>query len=98
LKGLTIASLSDVLFPANDLRAGTAVVAAAQRQAKALGADALLCSGTHAVLDTVLDRRGFFAIPGNLHFMARNDDDRIFPEPATEWWLTRGDGRSDGAF
>ena len=63
-----------------------------------MGADALLCSGSHTALADVLSRRSFISIPGNVHFMARDGQDRTFPGPLESWWLTRADGQADGAF
>jgi ribosomal protein S18 acetylase RimI-like enzyme len=98
LPGISVASLSDLLFEPADRRAGLAVVAAAERAAMDLDVDALLCSGTHAALRRALARRGFLPLPGNVHFMARDDGDRVFPGAVGRWWLTRGDAQSDGAF
>jgi hypothetical protein len=49
-------------------------------------------------LDAVLNRRSFVSLPGNVHFMARDHDERRFPQAFDRWWLTRGDAQSDGAF
>jgi len=98
LKGLSVASLSDVLFPVNEPDLGLSVVAAAERLASTMGADAILCSGTHPALADVLARRGFVSIPANLHFLARDWQGDVFADPIGDWWLTRGDAASDGAF
>lgn len=98
LQGVSVASLSDLLFPVDDPAVGCAVVRAAERVAAALDADAVLCSGSHPALADVLARRSFLPLPGNVHFMARNDEARSFPRPFESWWLTRGDAQSDGAF
>ncbi len=98
LEGLSVATLTDVVFLPQDTPAGLAVVAAAERLATEMGADAVLCSGSHPALGRVLSRRSFLKIPGNVHFMARDADDRCFPGPLESWWLTRGDGQADGAF
>ena len=95
LKGLWVASLSDILFPLDRPDVGLTVLAAAERLAIRMGADALLCSGTHASLDRVLARRGFVRIPANLHFLVRDPEQKAASIPLREWWLTRGDGRSD---
>lgn len=97
LGGLAVASLSDLLFPPQDTDAGLAVVAAAEDEARRLGADALLCSGSHPALERVLKRRSFLSFPGDVHFMARSSGDRDFPDHLHDWWLTRGDAQSDGA-
>lgn len=98
LKGISVASLSDVLFPADQPGLGLAAVAAAEDVARGMGADALLCSGTHGALDAALGRRGFVPLPGNLHILLRDPDTDPTEVPLTEWWLTRGDGRADESF
>lgn len=98
LHGVSVASLSDLLFPFDAPRVGLAVLAAAEALATEMGADALLCSGTHPALEAALARRSFLRLPGNVHFMARDGDNRVFPRPLKSWWMTRGDAQSDGAF
>ena len=98
LAGVAVASLSDLVFPVDRLRAGLALVEEAERLAHDLGADALLCSGSHPCLEDVLRRRGFLTVPGNVHVLAKDDESRVFPQPLSGWWLTRGDAQSDAAF
>lgn len=95
LKGLSVATLSDVLYPADEPALGLAAVAAAERLARDMGADALLCSGTHAALERVLARRGFLSAPPNLHLLVRDPHGRASAVDLTDWWLTRGDGQAD---
>lgn len=95
LKGLSVASLSDVLFPANEPHLGLAAVAGAERLAREIGADALLCSGTHPALERVLAKRGFLAAPPNLHFLVHDPDGHASATSVGDWWLTRGDGQAD---
>lgn len=95
LKGTRVASLSDLLFPLNEPAVGRAVVAAAVSVAADLNADALLCSGSHPALASVLRNRGFLKLPGNVRFMTRDGADRVFPSPLESWWLTRGDSKAD---
>jgi hypothetical protein len=98
LSGLSVASLSDLLFPVHRMDLGVAVIAGAERIARRRGADAVLCSGTHETLRRALSARSFLKIPGNLHFMVRGQGGAQFPEDLGSWWLTRGDAGSDGAF
>jgi hypothetical protein len=99
LVGLRIATLSDVLFPIDYPRLGQAVLAAAEQRAKVLGADGLLCSGTHHALQAVLRRRGYLPVPANLHLMTRDYGEFSFQGVAEhDLWFTRGDGQSDETF
>jgi hypothetical protein len=98
LRGVSVASLSDLLFPIDDPGVGLRLLAATEAVAARLGADTVLCSGSLPVLRRVLTRRSFAPIPGNLHFLTRDADQRSFPTELDSWWLTRGDAESDGAF
>lgn len=99
LRGINVATLSDILFPTTDLNAGLAAVAGAERTARRMGADALLCTASHPVMDVVLKRRAFVRIPGNLHVLIRDPAKALhLPTRIEEWWSTRGDGNSDEVF
>ncbi|HKS06204.1 MAG TPA: hypothetical protein VJR92_07835, partial [Gemmatimonadaceae bacterium] len=99
LRGIRVASLSDLLFSATAVQAGVAVIAAAERAARRMGADALLCSAAHASIVDALKRRAFLKLPGNVHLMVR--DPQRASGVSTElqtWWVTRGDAQSDESF
>ena len=98
LAGLSIASLSDLFFPVDQPELGLSLLAAVEELARDLSADAILCSGTHARLENLLARSAYVRVPGNLHMMARDHDQGQFKPPLHEWWLTRGDARSDDVF
>jgi hypothetical protein len=99
LGGLRIATLSDFLFHPHDARAGLAVLRGAERVARALGADALLCSASARSVGALLTRRGYLPFPANLHVLARFPREMEAP-PARidDWWFTRGDSGGDGSF
>lgn len=99
LRGIKVATLSDILFPPEHAQAGLATLAAAERIARRAGADALLCSASHRALTRLLPRRGYVRIPGNVHFLLRDPGNaHALPVGLDEWWLTRGDASSDDAF
>jgi hypothetical protein len=99
LRGIHMATLSDILFDPNDPDAATAVVAGAEDVARRMGADAMLCSTMHPAIVSVLRRRVFFRLPGNVHLMVRDPKAVAnLSVDAHEWWVTRGDAVSDDAF
>lgn len=99
LHGIRVATVSDILFHPSDAGTGLALLAGAERGARALGADAVLCSATHRRLHGVLRRRAFVPIPGNVHFLLRDPDGpRASVPPIEDWWLTRGDSNADEVF
>ncbi len=99
LAGIRISSFSDLLVAPSDEAAQTALFAAAESSAKALGADAALCSLSHASLLPLLKQRGYFPRAGNVHFFLRSrDNPSAWPSSLQDWWLTRGDGESDVTF
>jgi hypothetical protein len=99
LKGIKVASLSDLLFRADDPRAGLAAVAAGERLARRMGADALLCTTSHPTIEAALKRRAYIKLPGNVHFMVRDPGNKtVLPMEASQWWMTRGDAFSDEVF
>jgi ribosomal protein S18 acetylase RimI-like enzyme len=99
LRGIRVATLSDVLFEPGSEDAGVALVAAAERTASRMGADALLCSASHEAVNRALQRRAFIEAPPNVHLVVR-------PAPGApplsdrldQWWLTRGDSDADEVF
>jgi hypothetical protein len=99
LKGVKVASLSDILFQASEQSAGLAALAGAERIARRMGADALLCTASHPAIENVLKRRAYIKLPGNVHLMIRDPGKKAeLSADATEWWVTRGDASSDEVF
>jgi len=99
LRGISVASLSDLLFRADDPTAGTAVLVGVERVARRLGADAVLCSASHPAVTTLLRARAFVRVPGNVHFMVRERPASAnLPTSLEQWWVTRGDMSSDEVF
>lgn len=99
LRGVRVATLSDLLFPADREDAGLAVLAAAEDAARDLGADALLCSASAPVVGRLLRARAYLPLAGNVHFLLRDElPGAAWPGRITDWWLTRGDGEADGVF
>jgi hypothetical protein len=99
LHGIKVATLADILFRADEPAAGLAALAGAERLARRMGADALLCSAAHPVLTSVLRHRAYLRLPANVHLMIRDPKRTAgLPLRVEEWWLTRGDANSDDAF
>jgi hypothetical protein len=96
LRGVRVAHLSDLLFDPSDTDGGLAAIAGAERTARAMGADALLCSTNHPAITALLHRRAFVRAGGNVHLLVR--DPKRTGGLATalgEWWIMRGDAQSD---
>jgi hypothetical protein len=99
LRGIKVASLSDILFRADEPAAGLAAIAGAERIARRMGADALLCTASHPAIERVLKRRAYLRLPGNVHLMIRDPKGAAeLPMDATSWGATRGDASSDEVF
>lgn len=99
LRGIKVATLSDLLFSTDRTDVAVATLAAAEGAARALGADALLCTVSHPAVTSALPRRAYVALPGNVHFLARDQKGaHALPPSLADWWLTRGDASSDEAF
>jgi len=98
LSGLRIASLADVFYPIANPRVGAAAVRAAEAAARQHAADAVLCSGSHPALETLVARRGYLPFPGNVQIMARDGESHAFAKKSADMWVTRGDARSDEGF
>ncbi len=97
LNGIAVAVLSDIVFPADQAKAGLATIAAAERLARRMGADAVLATPSHGVFAPLLRRRAWVRLPGNVHFFMR-DPGGEWPSELSRWWLHRGDGHSDDVF
>jgi hypothetical protein len=99
LRGIRMATVSDVLFANDDARAGLAAFAAAEDVAKRMEADAILCSTTHPTIVSVLGRRAYVRLPGNVHLMLRDPKNAAkLATDASTWWVMRGDAGSDDVF
>jgi hypothetical protein len=99
LRGIKVATLADILFPATDLDAGVAAIAGAERVARRMGADALLTTASHSAVHHALARRAAVRVPGNVHLMIRDPKKANGIDTTLEsWWMTRGDASSDEAF
>jgi len=99
LGGACVATISDIVFPANGSAVGFALLAAAERAARARQADAILCSATHRALARLLRRQSYLPLPGNVHFYHRDATGVTrWPLDLGSWWLTRGDGGADEVF
>ena len=100
LKGIALASLSDLWFDPADSEAGLATLGAAEATARGLGADALLCSSGHSGLVGLLRRQGYLATGGNMHLLFRDVTEAAssWPLALDQWWISRGDARSDEVF
>jgi hypothetical protein len=99
LRGIRLATLSDILFRADEPLAGLAALAGAERMARRMGADAILCSAAHPALTSALRRRAYLRAPGNVHLMLRDPTQAAaLPQQVDSWWVTRGDASSDDVF
>lgn len=96
LSGLSVAVLSDLIAPLDQPGLILSAVSRAEDDARALSADALMCSASHPSLAPLLKRRSWITIPPNLQFLARIND--AAPSVLADWWLTRADGNSDEGF
>jgi GNAT superfamily N-acetyltransferase len=99
LRGIRVATVADILFRADEPAAGLAALAGAERVARRMGADAILCSTAHPAITSALRRRAYLRLPGNVHLMLRDPTGiTSLPLAADAWWLMRGDANSDEAF
>jgi hypothetical protein len=99
LGGIRVATLADIVFPPERTDAGLATMSAVEREARRLGADAVLASTGHPAVGSVLRRQAYARIGGNLHFFVRDTTDQArWPVTMRSWWLARGDGQSDETF
>jgi GNAT superfamily N-acetyltransferase len=99
LSGLRLATLADILFDPRDERAGIAALKAAERLARRMGADALLCTTAHPAITRLLARRVYVKTTGGVHMMVREPRaERRLSTRVEDWWLMRGDANSDDAF
>lgn len=96
LRGIRVATLSDVVVPLSRPEHGLALLREAESVARDQGADALLCSASHPRLRDWLSQRAFVRVGGSLHLAARGPK-AVPPLPPSidAWWLTRADGGAD---
>lgn len=99
LRGIRVATLADILFRTDEPKAGLAALRGAESVARRMGADAIVCSAAHPAITSALRRRAYLRLPGNVHLMLRDPTGVMGPPlPVGEWWLMRGDARSDEVF
>ena len=99
LKGIRVATLSDLLFSPRNVRAAMAAISGAEAVAREMGADAMLCSASHASLTAILPRLGYAGIGGNIHFLIRdNGSQQPISSVLSSWHLMRGDSSADEVF
>ena len=99
LRGIRVATLSDLLYRPSQPRVGLALLVGAEAAARQLGADALLCGASAAAIQHLTLRRGYLRLPTNLHVLARIPTEQgSSPARLDQWWVTRGDSQADGSF
>ena len=99
LKGIRVATLSDLMFPTERPDLGLRLLRGAEIVARELGADALLASLSHRTVPPLLLRRGFVKVGGNLRFLVRDARKELPGATALEdWWVSRGDMNADSVF
>ena len=99
LRGIRVATLSDLLFDPGDELSGLALLGAVERTARDLEADALLASSSAVAAVRLLRRQWYVPLGGSIHLLFRSsgDSEAEFGQTVTDWWLQRGDGGSDDA-
>lgn len=95
LSGIRLATLADLVFPADRPDLGLRLLAGAEQAALRLGADAMLCSSSHRQLPGLLHRRGYVGLGGNVHFMIKPKGFSVQGQALQDWWLMRADGEAD---
>jgi Acetyltransferase (GNAT) domain len=99
LGDVQMATISDIVYAPARRAVGLALLAGAERAARADGADAILCSASHRALVRLLRRQIYLPLPGNVHFFHRDGTAAArWPRDLASWWLTRGDGGADEVF
>ena len=100
LGGIRVATIADLQYPVDQPATGLALLGAAERAARALGADAILAMTPLPALRSLLSSEWYVPISGNVHFMFRDvaAEKARFAETLGDWWITRGDGQADEAF
>ena len=99
LRGIRVATVSELIFPADRGAIGAAALLGAERVARSMGADAILCTACHPAAISALRRQLYLPIAGNVHFFLQDKTaSASWPQALSDWWLTRGDGESDATF
>lgn len=99
LNGIRMATLSDIMTAPNDRAAVLALLGGAEREARRLGADAVLASSSSSRLRAVLRRQLYIPLGGNVHLLLRDTNKPArFGAGLDQWFLTRGDGLADEVF
>lgn len=99
LRGIRVATLSEVLCPSDRPESGYEVLKAVERWARGRDVDAIVASATHPELRSLLRRRAFLPLPGNLHLLVRGGPEGPdLPNDLGRWWVTRGDSNADKVF
>jgi hypothetical protein len=99
LHGARVATISDLVFPAERSAVGLALLAGVERVARERDGDAILCSASHRTVVRLLRRQMYVPLPGNVHFF-HGDRSGVtrWPPDLASWWLMRGDGGADEVF
>jgi hypothetical protein len=99
LRGIRVATLSDLLFDPADAMSGLALLGAVEQTARRLDADALLASSSAASAVGLFRRQWYLPFGGTIHllFRATGQSAAAFGATVHDWWLQRGDGGSDDA-
>jgi len=101
LRGLRVATISDVVFPAERADVGLALLGGVERAARAADADAILCTTGQRALARLLRRQAYLGLTGNVHFLLRDRSGAgaaHWPPDLASWGLARGDGDADEVF
>jgi len=99
LRGVRVATISDIVFPPERADVGLAVLGAVERAARSAGADAILSTTGHTALARLLRRQAYVPLPGNVHFLVHDvTGGRRWPHDVRSWWLARGDSDADEVF
>ena len=99
LHGARVATISDLVYPAERSAVGFALLAAVERAARERDGDAILCSASHRAVARLLRRQMYVPLPGNVHFFHRDGTGgKRWPPQLASWWLMRGDGGADEVF
>jgi acetyltransferase (GNAT) family protein len=99
LRGARVATISDLVFPAERGAVGLALLAGSERVARESNGDAILCSASHHAVVRLLRRQMYVPLPGNVHFFHRDGTGGTrWPPELASWWLMRGDGGADEVF
>ena len=101
LRGLRVATISDLVFPAERGAIGLALLGGVERAARAADADAILCTTAQRPLARLLRRQAYLRLTGNVHFLLRDRSGAgaaHWPQDLASWGLARGDGDADEVF